>query len=163
MKIPEQMKMILADDDPEHSLAALDSVLGADTKSTPRGKLLRSVYARLIAERVDLRKQMAKSGIEIEKARQRLEKIKQPPLFPGLVVRIGRGERFEVVVAGRRQIVVAHPDLEGVTIDPGDSVLLDHEMAVIVERVGRAEGAGLVGVVRQVADDRVIVSGTGDE
>ncbi len=97
------------------------------------------------------------------KAEAQLERILIPPLYPAIVLQCLAEGRFDVLCGGRRQVVIARPEVSCASLRPGDEVFLNQAMALIV---GRGSGGPRVGRVTTIAeriDDRILIHGLDGE
>lgn len=163
----EDVTMLLAGEpiEPEAEDAALEKLA---TTSEP--SMLQGLARQLMTDRRRLQRSLAKAKVaarkaqlESEKAQAQLEKVLQPPLQPGIMLRICAGGRLDVAVPGGRRIVGVHEELDATTLRAGDEVYLDPESGVAVRRGDDGPRVGRVATVAEHLGDRLMIRGEGDE
>jgi len=110
-----------------------------------------------------LRRELEKEKKARAKAENKLEGLHQPPWIPATVLANYGENRLDVFGGGRRQIVMALPEVKADTLRCGDEVHLDHDFALVVGRSAESRRSGLVGTVAETVDGRILLRGAGDE
>ena len=131
---------------------------------------------RLEAEARDAGRELARANARnqklnttLETARERItilreevETLSQPPSAYGTVVQLNDDGSADVQSAGRKMRVAVHPDLLD-ALTPGQEVVLNDAMSIVMAR--SHEAVGEVVTVRAVMSDgiRAVITGRGDE
>jgi len=94
--------------------------------------------------------------------REEVEKLTQPPAAYGTVVGLNEDGSVDVHSGGRKMRVGVHPDLAQ-ALNPGQEVVLNESMSVVLSRSG--ESTGEVVTVKELLGDgvRALVVGRADE
>ncbi|MGH7818392.1 MAG: AAA family ATPase, partial [Candidatus Binatia bacterium] len=110
-----------------------------------------------------LANQRRQAQLGLGEAEAMLARLRQPPLFPADVVGGNGDGRLEVVVGGRRQVVVRAPELADLQLQTGDEVLLDAGLTAAVARNEHPRRSGVVGTISESRDGRVLLRGLNDQ
>lgn len=142
---------------PEEERAILEHIARSDPTSLPQLSLL------LANQKRDAQGELVKAREARLRAEAALAAMREPPLFPAEVLQVHASRRIEVMVSGRRQLVVAAPELPAGDLRAGDEVLLDRELIAAVDRNPTPRRTGTVGTVVETGGGFVILQGAGDE
>jgi len=133
-------------------------------------------FARLETEARDAGREVARANARnqklnttLETARERItvlreevEKLSQPPSAYGTVIQLNNDGSADIQSAGRKLRVAVHPDLVD-SLTPGQEVVLNDAMSIVMAR--SHEAVGEVVTIRAVMPDgiRAVITGRGDE
>jgi proteasome-associated ATPase len=117
----------------------------------------------LMTQRRALHQLLKKAQADRAQVQAALDALRAPPLHPAMVLRVGEDERVDVFVAGRRQLVVAAPEVSLRELRPGDEVVLNNELTTIVAHNPAVAHVGSVATAVEQVDASLVVRGIADE
>jgi proteasome-associated ATPase len=158
MKPEDFQKMLQGDDLPPDQERLVIEAIGAH-----HPKSLLGLAQTLANQRRQLRAEMRALREANAAAQATLAALREPPWYPADVIEVREDGRIEVVLAGRRQVVKAAPELDVTTIGPGDEVLLESEQSLALARATGTQRPGVVATVVEASAGRVVLSGIADE
>jgi proteasome-associated ATPase len=141
----------------EDERAVIDSIAQTSPKSLP------SLCHLLANHRRQLRGETRAARDALARSEAVVAQLLQPPWYPADVLEVRPDRRLEVVLGGRRQVVVPAPELDLAGLRPGDEVLLSREQNAAIARSEVPTRAGVVGVVAEVVSAGVVLTGVADE
>lgn len=147
------------------SLADKVRLLDELRKEHPR--ICRKVEAALLEQHTRMRKELHEAAAKFAEFETALQRLTTPPLHPAIYLGPCPGPVPMAAVAHgeTRRMVPLAEEMDGVTLGPGDEVLLNQDLTVVV---GRSSGAGAAFgetacFERFLGEDRMILRAAGDE
>jgi proteasome-associated ATPase len=141
----------------EEERGIIDQVAHSDAPSLPHLCLLFANQKR------QAQAELAKAREARTLAETALAQLRQPPLFPADVLHVYADGRLDVMVGGRRQVVVAAPELQAGELRAGDEVFLDRDATTALMRNEAPRRTGVVGTVVEADHGRVVLRTVGEE
>jgi proteasome-associated ATPase len=155
----EQLQKLLSGAD--MSLEEETAMAEAFLRANPRAAL--QLCQLLINQKGQIRSALGKAEVARAEAQAALERLQQPPLVVGFVLRAFAEGRVEVICGAQRLIVTVPPELDADTLVPGTEVCLNRELTVVVGRNDEPRRYGAVATISEVLGATVVLRGVGDE